>query len=73
MQALKTKAIVIDKGQLELLDSHVDLEKGSIVEVIILYQKHSITKTNWQSILNSISTYTEEELLDFAEARTNWF
>jgi hypothetical protein len=69
MQAIKTKALVKAKGQLSLLDSSLNLEQGNIVEVIILYQKPKAAKSNWQNILASIGTYTEEELSGFAEAR----
>ncbi len=69
MQAIKTKAIVREKGQLHLLDSHLGLDKGNIVEVIILYQKPKATKSNWQNILANIGTYTDEELSGFAEVR----
>ena len=69
MQALKSKAIVNERGQLDLLDSHLKLEKGIIVEIIILSQKHRTDKPNWQNVLNSIGTYTEEELTGFTEAR----
>jgi hypothetical protein len=69
MQAIRTKAVVNEQGQIHLLNSHFDLEKGIIVEVIILYQKPANARTSWQSILNSIGTYTDEELSGFAEAR----
>jgi len=69
MQAIKTKALVNEHGQLDLLDDHCDLEKGNIVEVIILYQKLRAAKSDWQSILARLGTYTEDELSGFAEVR----
>jgi hypothetical protein len=69
MQAIKTKAIVQEKGQLHLIDSHLGLDKGNIVEVIILYQKPRATKSNWRNILANIGTYTDEELSGFTEVR----
>ena len=69
MQAIRTKAVVNDQGQIHLLNSHCDLEKGNIVEVIILYNKPTVARTDWQSILTSIGTYTEDELSGFVDAR----
>jgi len=69
MQAIKTKALVNEQGQLDLLDNHFDLKKGNIVEVIILYQKLRAVKSEWQNILARLGTYTEDELSGFAEVR----
>jgi len=69
MQAIKTKAIVREQGQLHLLGSDLGLDNGHIVEVIILYQKPIVEKTNWQNILAGMGTYTDEELSNFAEVR----
>jgi len=69
MQAVKTKALVNEKGQIDLLETNLNLEKGVVVEVIILYQKSVTTKKNWENILDSIGTYSEKDLSGFAEAK----
>lgn len=69
MQAIRTKAVVRDKDQLHLLDSHLGLDSGYIVEVIILYQKPNAASANWQNILAGIGTYTDDELSGFAEIK----
>lgn len=69
MQAIKTKAIVKEKGQIDLLDGDFGLVKGNIVEIIILYHQPRVAKSNWKTTLESIGTYTDEELSGFAHAR----
>lgn len=69
MQAIKTKARVNEKGQLNLLDHPFGLEQGNIVEVIMLFSNPKIPKADWQSVLAKIGTHTEEDLAGFAEIK----
>lgn len=69
MQAFKTKALVQAKDQLNLIDLDLSLELGNVVEVIILYKNSEIARSNWQDLLKSIGTYSEDELAGFAEVR----
>jgi hypothetical protein len=75
MQAVKTKALVNEKGQIDLLGTNLNLEKGVVVEVIILYQKPVTAKKNWKKILGAVGTYTKKDLSGFFEAKKeidNW-
>lgn len=69
MHAIRAKAIVKGEDQLHILDAPLGLDKGKIVEVIILYRKPNTIKIEWQKILAGIGTYTEEELSGFAEIK----
>jgi len=57
MQAIKTKALVREQGQLHFMGSPLGLDNGPA------------TKTSWQNILAGIGTYTDEELSGLAEVR----
>lgn len=69
MHAIRAKAVVNGEDQLHILDAPLGLENGNIVEVIILYRRPDTAKSDWQTILASIGTYSEEELSGFAEIR----
>ena len=69
MYAIRAKAVVKDEDQLHILDAPLGLDKGNIVEVIILYRKPNTQRTEWQNVLAGIGTYTEEELSGFAAIR----
>ena len=69
MQALRTKALVTEKGQLNLLDHPFMLEQGKIVEIIILFSNSKMPKADWQSILASAGTYSDEDLSGYNEIK----
>ena len=68
MHAIKAKAVVEDANHLRLLASFNDVKQGSEVEIFIMV-KNSQKKVDWKNVLESIGTYSDNDLSGFSESR----
>ena len=65
----QTKATVDHKGRLKILDQTDRLKAGEIVDVIILSPAYQSRRKQWKSILNSLGTYSDEDLKDIKQVK----